>query len=81
MEEKESAWESALHCLPERLRIAVTGSGRDGVGVEEIRLRAGGLCTLTVSGRNIPCGVTASREEIAASTDANISEVDSLARK
>ena len=66
MEGKESAWESALRCLPVRLRTAVAGSGLDGKAVEEIRLRAGGLCTLTVSGRNVSCGVTVSREEIAA---------------
>ena len=69
MAEKESAWERALGCLPERIRNAVRQTGRDGWGVEEIRLRAGGLCTLTVSGRNVSCGVTASGDDIAAAAE------------
>ena len=69
VEEKERAWESALRFLPERIRCAVMQTGRGGEGVEEIRLRAGGLCTLTVSGRNVSCGVTADREEIAAAAE------------
>ncbi len=69
MAEKDNAWERAMDCLPERIRRAVLQTGRDGRGVEEIRLRAGGLCTLTVSGRNISCGVTASADEIAAAAE------------
>ena len=60
-----SAWESAAACLPERIRGAVLRCGGDGAGVEEIRLRSGGLCTLTANGRNVSCGVSATAGEIA----------------
>ena len=60
-----SAWEAALGCLPERIRREVGRCGGGGEGVEEIRLRSGGLCTLTVSGRSLNCGISASPEDIA----------------
>ena len=59
------AWESAAACLPERIRRAVLRCGENGAGVEEIRLRSGGLCTLTANGRNVSCGISATAEEIA----------------
>ena len=65
-----SAWERAAACLPERIRQAVLRCGGDGEGVEEIRIRSGGLCTLTSNGRTLSCAVTAVEEEIVQTVEA-----------
>ena len=65
MSTSASAWESAAACLPVRIRSAVLRCGGNGEGVEEIRIRSGGLCTLTADSRSVSCGVTASAEEVA----------------
>ncbi len=65
MEEKNGIWGAALACLPERIRRAVEQTSADGRGVEEIRIRTHGLCTLTVGGKSVSCGIAASAEETA----------------
>ena len=65
MELESGIWRAALSYLPERLRHAVRLVSADGDGVEEIRIRAGGLCTLTVRGKNVSCGIAASSGETA----------------
>lgn len=59
------SWERALSFLPLRIREAAVRIGGVGAGVEEIRIRRGGLSTLTITGGNVPMGITATAEEVA----------------